>query len=230
MKVYARQVAPEYQESPLFLGDEFYPEGIVIDGNSNYISHKTKAYEKILNYLDDAFYELEKIYAKEGWYKNVTECIMDYFEPEFKEKYTSYDIVKWKKVINDYHNCSYSEKWRPICAALSLITGRKYEFTIIRGCCQSDWQEIYYPSNEYTKESIDIFEMEYFNTGTEWIINDEEVPERPEDICGVSIYCYGWNNDQIRQEIADYSGCAIEDVVLYRHAGFIQTNTYEMIA
>lgn len=33
MKIYAKQISPEYQESPLFLGDEFWPEGIILDGN-----------------------------------------------------------------------------------------------------------------------------------------------------------------------------------------------------
>ena len=33
MKVYARQIAPEYQESPLFLGDEFWPENVLVYGN-----------------------------------------------------------------------------------------------------------------------------------------------------------------------------------------------------
>ena len=30
MKIYAKQVSPEYQESPLFLGDEFFPDNIAV--------------------------------------------------------------------------------------------------------------------------------------------------------------------------------------------------------
>lgn len=33
MKVYARQISPEYQESPLFMGEEFFPDNIAVCGN-----------------------------------------------------------------------------------------------------------------------------------------------------------------------------------------------------
>ena len=52
MKIYARQVAPEYQESPLFL-NEFFPDNIILDGNRNYCSHTTPEYEHIDRYLDE---------------------------------------------------------------------------------------------------------------------------------------------------------------------------------
>lgn len=228
MKVYARQVAPEYQEAPLSLGDEFYPDGIILDGNKDYLSRKTNAYEKVLTYIDDAFEDIEKIQVKEGWYKTVTECIMDYFKPEHKEKYTTNEIAEWKKIITDYHSSSHKEEYRQICLALLLITGKKYAHKTICGCCQRDWQEVYYPVDDV---DIDCFATEYFNTGTEWIVHDEnEVPESPEDISGSSIYCYSWNDDGIRKEISDYNGCAPEDVVLYRHAGYTQVSHYEQIA
>lgn len=43
MKIYAKQISPEYQESPLFLGDEFWPEGIILDGNRDYKSRTIPA-------------------------------------------------------------------------------------------------------------------------------------------------------------------------------------------
>lgn len=39
MKIYAKQVPPEYQESPLFLGDEFFPDDIAVCGNRDYMEH-----------------------------------------------------------------------------------------------------------------------------------------------------------------------------------------------
>lgn len=35
MKIYAKQIAPEYQESPLFL-DDFFPDDIAVCGNRDY--------------------------------------------------------------------------------------------------------------------------------------------------------------------------------------------------
>lgn len=45
MKIYARQINPEYQESPLFMGDEFFPDNIAVCGNCDYRSHKPEQIE-----------------------------------------------------------------------------------------------------------------------------------------------------------------------------------------
>ncbi len=59
-----------------------------------------------------------------------------------------------------------------------------------------------------------MFETGYFNTGTEWIIHDEDyIPEAPEDICGYSMYCY---TDNPAKEIAESEGVSADDVVLYK--------------
>lgn len=53
MKIYAKQISPEYQESPLFLCEEFWPEGIILDGNRDYTSRTISAYDDIKRYFDD---------------------------------------------------------------------------------------------------------------------------------------------------------------------------------
>ena len=52
MKVYARQIAPEYQESPLFMGDEFFPDNIAVCGNRDYHSQKPELFENVQNVLE----------------------------------------------------------------------------------------------------------------------------------------------------------------------------------
>ena len=59
MKIYARQISPECQESPLFLGEEFWPEGIILDGNRHYKSHTIPVYDQITRYFDDMAGEWE---------------------------------------------------------------------------------------------------------------------------------------------------------------------------
>lgn len=39
MKTFARQISPEYQESPLFLGEDFFPDNIAVCGNRDYREH-----------------------------------------------------------------------------------------------------------------------------------------------------------------------------------------------
>lgn len=65
MKVYARQIAPEYQESPLFMGEEFFPDNIAVCGNRDYTSHKPKLFEKVQTVLEQG--ELAEVleYPKE---------------------------------------------------------------------------------------------------------------------------------------------------------------------
>jgi hypothetical protein len=69
--------------------------------------------------------------------------------------------------------------------------------------------------------------MDYFNTGTEWIIHDEETPpESPEDINGYSLYCYSWNDTGLREEIANTAGCKPEEVKLFKFNDFKRIATY----
>ena len=88
MKIHAKQVPPEYQESPLFY-DDFFPDNIILDGNRDYKSHTIPVYYAIINHYDDAAYCLQDLqcYGKQADYKNVTEIINDFFPAlEYREK------------------------------------------------------------------------------------------------------------------------------------------------
>ena len=52
MKIYARQIPPEYQESPLFLGAEFFPDDIAVYGNRDYKEHIPAVFERIRGALE----------------------------------------------------------------------------------------------------------------------------------------------------------------------------------
>ena len=157
MKIYAKQVPPEYQES--FFDPECWP-GIIFHGNRSYKSHTT---------------------------------------PEFDAIYDRFDGDR-------------------ILRALHLVTGKRYDVQTIRGCCQGDWQEIYYPVDEYTMEALEALETEYFNTGTEWIVDP--------DGDSVSVYAYSWNNDGIRAELAAAVGVKPEDIILLTFSGWKKTAEY----
>lgn len=170
MKIYAKQVPPEYQES--FFEPECWP-GIIFHGNRWFNSHTT---------------------------------------PEFDAIYNRFDGEK------------------RILRALHLVTGKRYDVRTIRGSCQSDWQNIYYPVEEYTRGALDILEADYFNTGTEWIVHDENTdPDGPEDISGFSVYCYGWRTEDIKAEIAEAYGATDAEVILYQHSGYTQIPKWEAI-
>lgn len=229
MKVYARQIAPEYQESPLFMGDEFFPDNIAVCGNRDYHSHKPELFENVRNVLEQG--ELAEVleYPKNwaDWYKNATQAITEYLPPTNGKKYSTNAIHALRCLILDYSCCACSKENEILCKVLSIVDGRPWEWSIIRGSCQRDWQEIFYPVDEWSKEALQEFETQYFNEGTEWIIHDEqEAPEAPEDISGYSVYCIGWNTEQIKKEIAEITGANPEEITLFEFGGYTKTAYY----
>ena len=81
-----------------------------------------------------------------------------------------------------------------------------------------------YSPVQFSPDFVRNFEIEYFNTGTEWIIHDEDdAPENPEDISGYSMYCYTYNP---AEEIAQEGGVDVADVVLYEFDGYTRAPKY----
>lgn len=233
MKIYAKQVPPEYQESPLFLGDEFWPDNIILDGNRDYNAHTTPLYDRIVSAYEDAAREIENIDLKNGYaaYNNATEAINDYFPPlEYRGKpYNTRDIHRIREALRLYGTRKhYNGEY--ILEMLEAITAETWHTGTIRGCCQGDWQTIYYPVKAWSTEAITIFETEYFNTGSEWIIHDENTdPDGPEDITGFSVYCHGWNTEDIKREIIDAYGATDAEVILYKHTGYTKLSKWEAV-
>ena len=161
MKIKAYQIAPEYQESPLMLFDEWL-EGLEIYGNRKYIRRTSDKY-----YTQGA--NNEAIIAE----------------------------------------------------ALSIVTGQKWEYKQISGCCQSEWNCIYYRPEEWTEKALEYFEIEYFNTGDEWRIEDEE----GEDFGTGDTH--EWNDDEKRREIAENIGVDPDEVTLYLFDGWTKTAKYK---
>lgn len=228
MKIYAKQVPPEYQESPLFsFGD--WPENVFVFGNNHFNQHD-EYLQYIRKGLEDAAMEWDALQVGHGWYTSWIDVLDDLLSPwDSRGPYTREERKQWADLCDQYCEARSADENDILCDALELISGQKWENGTLRGCCQGDWQEIIYPA-EYGRNWLEEFEAEYFNTGTEWIVHDEiEAPDSPEDISGYSIYCYGWNNDLIREEIAGAAGCAPEDIHLYTFSGWSRSASYEEV-
>ena len=164
MKIYAKQVAPEWQESPLFI-EGCFPDNITVCGNRYYNEHLPKVFEKVQTVLKQG--ELAEVleYPKEwaDWYKNATEAINDYLPPENGKKYSTNAIHALRCLVLDYSCCACSCENEILCKVLSIVDGRAWDWQIIRGSCQSDWQEVFFPVDEWSKEALADFETQYFN-------------------------------------------------------------------
>lgn len=232
MKIYARQVAPEYQESPLFMGAEMWPDNITITGNRNFNAHETPLFGMVYHVLESG--ELAEILddLKKGGayygscYKNATEAITDYLTPE-RGRYSTRAIHALKELVKHYTDCARSEENGIICQVLSIVADMEYDWKSLTGSCQGEWVECFFPVKEWSREALDALETEYFNTGTEWIIHDEDgEPDGPEEISGYSMYCVSWNDEGIKEEIAGAAGGDPADVVLYKFVGWTRSPEY----
>lgn len=223
MKYKAYQVAPEYQESPLFSSDEFFPDNIAVCGNRDYIEHCPEVFERVYNVLSvgELAEVLENRNEWKQWYKNITEAIVEYLPPEMpgKVKYSTQDIGALKKLVLKYAWCKSHEEHPILCAILTVVTGQKWNCKIIHGYGQSDWNYIYYPSDEWTVKELKYFEAEYFNEGTEWSIQDES---------GEEVYIYVHEYGQEKNEISKALGINTADIVLYWFDGWTKTEKYRM--
>ena len=195
MKIKAYQIAPEYQESPLWLFDEV-PEGLEIYGNRDYIRRTSETFDEVLECLDYGDF------SDFGFTGHKAECL--------------------EELCNKYYTQGANNE-AIIAESLSIVTRQKWEYKQISGSCQSEWNYIYYRPDEWPEKALEYFEAEYFNTGDEWRIEDEEG-----DDLG-SVYTHEWNDDEQKREIAGNIGVDPGEVTLYFFDGWTKTAKYKEV-
>lgn len=227
MKIYAKQVPPEYQTSPLKY--DLFPENVYLYGNRRLLSHGAEHIETIKNCMYDAADELKRLFRGLSCYQSFIEIIADLLPaPENKKEYSRADRLKWRALLLSFDAGAIDDD-DAITEALGLITGDEYHDATISGCCQGDWQNIIYPS-EYGAKWLEQFKIEYFNLGDEYAVyfcddaTDADDAESGEYI--TSVYCYNWRDDEQRAEIADAAGVDPADVVLLKFDGYTQNARY----
>ncbi len=233
MKIYARQISPEYQESPLFLNEDCFPEDIAVFGNRNYNEHLPDVVRRVRDVLEagELADVLENINEWRQWYKNTAEAVKDYLPAENGRAYTTMDIHRLKVGVIGYSEARRSqEETEMLCYTLSVVTGQEWSSRCIRGSCQSEWNTVYYPVEQWSREALYTFEVEYFNMGSEWIIHDEEWrPETPDEITGYSVYCTSWDDAGIRNELASSAGCKPDEIIMYSYGGSRSVPIYQEV-
>ena len=223
MKVYAKQVPPEHQESPLLYGD--WPEDVYVFGNRSFNQHADRL-EEIRRGLEELADEWDNLNdGGSGYYGSWIDALNDILPPDYERgEYTRAERLQLAKLAAQYEWASSDAENDILCDVLELITGKEWAAGTIRGCCQGDWQEIIYPA-AYGRTWLEEFETEYFNTGDEWRINEGD----PDSGDNYYFYSHGWNDELIRQEIADAAGVNPGDVILYKFTGWSRTASYEEV-
>lgn len=224
MKIYARQINPQYQDSRIFDDDGNGVEYINVWGNRDYQSRTSSVFDRIRECLDagELADDIKAIMEKSPYaiYGNVTEAINNQLWRDDGKTYGTRQIGKLKQLVLKYSDCNSSEEDQILVDVLSIVTGEKWDYKEIHGCCQGEWNTVYYPVRWWTKKSLEAFETMYFNTGSEWIVHEGDTePTSPEEIDGCAYYCVSWNDEGIKKELAEVAGGNAEDVVLYKYAG-----------
>lgn len=222
MTIYAKQVPPEYQESPLFL-DEL--TDCIIFGNRNYNRHTNPTFDRLwdaLEYyeggLQEAWDDLQEGHGYNSW----ADALNDLVPPEGRGPYTRQERARdWLNIMLNYGTATTdTERNDALCDGLELMTGHVWHWSTITGSCQGDWQYCIYRADFWGPEARQALEMEYFNTGTEWLVYTDITDE-------VSVYCYGYTSEEIAQEIRDvFGGSPADTVELDWFDGYIQTPKY----
>jgi len=233
MKIYARQIMPEFQDSRIFDDDGNGVEYINVWGNKDYQSRTSSVFDRVKECLDagELAEDIEAVMEKNpsAIYGNITEAINNQLWRDDGKPYSTRQIGKLKQLVLQYSECRSSEEDQILVDVLSIVTGEEWDYRNIHGCCQSEWNTVYYPVKYWTKESLDAFETMYFNTGSEWIVHEGDTePTSPEEIDGCAYYCVSWNDEGIKKELAEAAGGNVEDVVLYKYSGSVSIPTYKV--
>ena len=171
--------------------------------------------DNLENCLDDV---LEMMSGE--FYGTVTETVTQYFKPTYKDKWNTRDIHEWKKLA-EYYN-SYGLGDNEYLTVIEMITGKKYDFQSIRGCCQGDFMYVVCPT-DVSDDMLSIWEGYYFGIGME--VHTYEVDERLlidefddiEELMEVNNYLIedmGWTfipNGYCAKDVIDYLGLGKSD-------------------
>ena len=222
MKINAYEMNPEYVDYDNYLDFDGWDD-FIITGNRNYASYHTDypLFYNIIKYCidyNDLLDELDNIKLY-GRYKNATEVIYDYlgFKPNTKQVH---DIIK---TLHKPGGSYYDDDDR-IAELLSICEKREWTTAEIRGCCQRDYQTVFYPVDAYSDEFVNYIESIYFGTGAEYKIC--EYDNAPSEIDDDIVYdsdgyfnYYGsdiiYDDDLLKAEIAKEVNVKPEDINIY---------------
>lgn len=220
--LYAKQLHNDYFNDAYYdmlVDDSECTNDFFIYGNKDFIGINGSVIKYIKdNIVNYSLYEVECCYKN-----NLCAYIIDYLK-QFKKISLKNAIKIMQLLKSDDNNGSAI-----ICATLEAIYERKYEKTIIRGACQSDWDYLFYAIDYIDNEQRDYIEAVYFNSGyeIEYILIDntrDKAPQCADDIEGEYIYVASlWN---IKDFLQKHFNC--DNVVFYEIKDIKTITTYKL--
>ena len=170
----------------------------------------------VISYSD---YDLS-VYYKNNFANLIIDAIKPYKKISLKQ---AIEIVK---ITNSYNNERKYDRYDTISKILSVIYCSKYDYSILRGCVQSDWIYCFYNTKTITNEKLAYIESVIFNTGIEIVISSDmlevDTESDSDDIrdmlyenCYENIYTHLWNIDDKKQYLANAMKCSVNDILYF---------------
>ena len=139
--VYAKQVPPEYQESPfdetMFEPGEYW-DGVCIIGDRNWIGVTNDEFDNIQKTLDNGYLGDE--------YPEFEEDLNYYLPPKNKGNYDPEEVERWKKLYDDWR-----DRPEQYAEALTLMTGNEWDDSALRGSVQREYVPVVYDTTKINR-------------------------------------------------------------------------------
>lgn len=180
------------------LADETAP--IIIYSNRHLKDYNTDVFESFSALAADLDYAKEYETAED-----VKSVIKEFFN--MADLPTDEEAEEVYKNAMEYYE---EESAESICYLLQKLYGVTYSKQCIRGYCQGDWQDVYFPVDADCK----YLEALYFGKMSEYIISEDRL-DSPEDFEDAEVYCALIVDDveeAERKAVADIIGCTVDEV------------------
>lgn len=225
MKYIAKQIPFDKQESNF---DYSCYEDCIIYGNNEFISYTNDIFDHMVKVFENGYLheDIDNIPVNSSFseYRKVIEDYFPIVYHDYKqyrtEDYTDNEIDIIRYAVDQYDYFGMYNQRDLISQVLSVLTEKQYNYKEIHGTTQGEWNVIYYPVNDYTDDQINIIEMEYYNTGYEFIIDTE-------DGFNISVYVHSYDDDDIKIELSDCVGCKPEEIELHHFTGYATIPIYD---
>lgn len=224
--IYAKTLNPETFDWRIYDIREDEYNMLIIDGGREFMDVDNNEYLKAIK---EAYNDYNSSSLEYYYHNSIAEFVKDILpKKENGKKYTPKEIHDIEKYLKeeDLHTI--------ICKCLSIITGKKYVWTALRGSSQGDYVEAYYPTT-YSMKYIEFVEAWYFGTGTEIMVHDSDNEVHEEsDIEGFTFYTASYKINDLKEEIKAELGYKKEDNVrvklwLYKDSTYTRRDNYELV-
>jgi hypothetical protein len=226
--IYAKTLNPELFDYRVYDIREDDGNEVIIDGGRDYHNIDNKGYLAAIKKLIEEYDSYTYDYYYHG---SIKAFLNDMLPKKENGKRLSPKEIRNIKCVLMCYGSDYKET--VICECLSTITGKIYRCKGLRGCCQGEYVDAYYPVEDNITKYLDWIEAWFFGTGTEILIYDGDLePETADDIeDGYTIYTANWRVEDLKKEIRDYVG-AKDDVEvklwLYDKTRTIRIDEYKL--